>query len=195
MLSYDAETLQQDFAHAQSLTTDGYRPQLIAQQQAVQKAGATTNEYWAVEQRGAASAVTPDRAAMLMAMQGQRGTEPKDLKFITATVRVDFDKSRGRAVAGRQPHRAEEAADESGRPMSPRRKVDSPRHCSGRLSLGDFQRRPNRRGGGDCRSSPRWPPLVMAAAIAASTSCWSGTRAIDVRPSTMPQRSATCAGS
>ena len=48
MLSYDVDTLQQDFSHAQSLTTDAYRPQLIAQQQAVQKAGATKNEYWAV---------------------------------------------------------------------------------------------------------------------------------------------------
>jgi len=32
--------------------------------------------------------------SMLLAMQGQRGTDPKDLKFITATVRVDFDRSR-----------------------------------------------------------------------------------------------------
>ncbi len=95
MLSYDVDTLQQDFSHAQSLTTDAYRPQLIAQQQTVLKAGATKNEYWAVS-----SAVlttpqeTPDHASMLMAMQGQRGGDVKDLKFITATVRVDFDKSR-----------------------------------------------------------------------------------------------------
>jgi Mce-associated membrane protein len=95
MLSYDADTLQQDFSRAQSLTTDAYRPQLIAQQQAVQKAGATKNEYYAVS-----SAVlrtpqeTADHMSMLLAMQGQRGTDPKDLKFITATVRVDFDKSR-----------------------------------------------------------------------------------------------------
>jgi Mce-associated membrane protein len=95
MLSYDVDTLQQDFSRAQSLTTDAYRPQLIAQQQAVQKAGATKNEYFTVS-----SAVlttpqeTPDHASMLMAMQGQRGGDVKDLKFITATVRVDFDKSR-----------------------------------------------------------------------------------------------------
>jgi Mce-associated membrane protein len=95
MLSYDVDTLQQDFSHAQSLTTDAYRPQLIAQQQAVQKAGATKNEYYAVS-----SAVlrtpqeTADHMSMLLAMQGQRGIEPKDLKFITATVRADFDKSR-----------------------------------------------------------------------------------------------------
>ncbi|HEX2211870.1 MAG TPA: RDD family protein, partial [Mycobacterium sp.] len=38
--------------------------------------------------------VTPDRGAMLLAMQGQRGGDANDLKFITATVRVDFEKSR-----------------------------------------------------------------------------------------------------
>jgi Mce-associated membrane protein len=92
MLSYNVDTLQQDFSHAQSLTTDSYRQQLLAQQQAVQKAGATTNEYWAVS--SAVLSATPDHASMLMAMQGQRGTDAKDLKFITATVRVDFDKSR-----------------------------------------------------------------------------------------------------
>jgi Mce-associated membrane protein len=92
MLSYGVDTLQQDFSHAQSLTTDGYRPQLIAQQQAVQKAGATKNEYWAVS--SAVLSATPEQASMLMAMQGQRGTDPSQLKFITATVRVDFDKSR-----------------------------------------------------------------------------------------------------
>jgi Mce-associated membrane protein len=90
MLSYGVDTLQQDFSHAQSLTTDGYRSQLIAQQQAVQQAGATPNEYWAVS--SAVLSVTPENASMLLAMQGQRGADPKDLKFITATVRADFEK-------------------------------------------------------------------------------------------------------
>jgi Mce-associated membrane protein len=96
MLSYSADKLQEDFARAQSLTTDAYRPQLVAQQQAAQKAGVTPNEYWSVS-----SAVlpmpepTPDRVSMLLALQGQRGTNPKDMKFVTATVRVEFDKSRG----------------------------------------------------------------------------------------------------
>jgi Mce-associated membrane protein len=94
ILSYSVDTLQQDFSNAQSLTTDGYRPQLIAQQQAVQQAGASTNEYWAVS--SAVLTAAPDQASMLMALQGQRGTDPKDLKFITATVRVDFDRSRAR---------------------------------------------------------------------------------------------------
>lgn len=93
MLSYSTDTIDDDFRRAQSLTTDAYRPQLVAQQDAVRKSGATTNEYWAVT-----SAVLPDppvsndRAAMLLAMQGQRGIKVEDLKFITATVRVDFDK-------------------------------------------------------------------------------------------------------
>jgi Mce-associated membrane protein len=96
MLSYNVDTLQQDFSRAQSLTTDAYRPQLLAQQQVVQKAGATSNEYWAVSSAvlPATPDQTPDKASMLLAMQGQRGANANDLKFITATVRADFDRSR-----------------------------------------------------------------------------------------------------
>jgi Mce-associated membrane protein len=94
ILSYKVDTLQQDFSNAQSLTTDSYRPQLLAQQQAVQNAGAKTNEYFAVSSAVLPNPpVTPDRASMLVALQGQRGTGANDLKFITATVRADFDKS------------------------------------------------------------------------------------------------------
>lgn len=94
MLTYNVETLPEDFARAQALTTDGYRPQLIAQQQAVQGPGATSNEYWAVSSAVLTNPpVTSEQASMLMAMQGQRGTNPQDLKFITATVRVDFDRA------------------------------------------------------------------------------------------------------
>jgi Mce-associated membrane protein len=91
LLSYNKESLQQDFSRAQSLTTDGYRDQLIAQQQVVQQSGATSNEYFAVS--SAVLSASSNQAAMLVAMQGQRGTDPKDLKFITATLRVDFEKS------------------------------------------------------------------------------------------------------
>jgi Mce-associated membrane protein len=91
MLTYNADTLKDDFNRAQSLATDSYRSQLVAQQEAVQKAGATTNEYWAVS--SAVLSAQPNRAAMLLAMQGQRGTTSENLRFITATVRVDFDKS------------------------------------------------------------------------------------------------------
>ena len=92
LLTYNVDTLKDDFNRAQSLATDSYRSQLVAQQEAVQKAGPTSNEYWAVS--SAVLSAEADRAAMLLAMQGQRGTNPQDLRFITATVRVDFDKSR-----------------------------------------------------------------------------------------------------
>ncbi len=91
LLTYNADTLKDDFNRAQSLATEGYRSQLVAQQEAVEKAGATTNEYWAVS--SAVLSADEKRATMLLAMQGQRGTNPQDLRFITATVRVDFDKS------------------------------------------------------------------------------------------------------
>ncbi|BBZ31017.1 RDD family protein [Mycolicibacterium madagascariense] len=92
LLSYGQQTVVDDFAKAQSLATDQYRPQLVQQQQAVQKAGVTDNEYWAVS--SAVLSATKDHAAMLLALQGQRGSDPNTLKFITATVRADFEKSR-----------------------------------------------------------------------------------------------------
>jgi Mce-associated membrane protein len=92
MLTYSPDTLKDDFARAQSLATEGYRSQLVAQQEAAQKAGPTANEYWSVS--SAVTNVAADRATMLLAMQGQRGTDPNTLRFITATVLVDFDKSR-----------------------------------------------------------------------------------------------------
>jgi Mce-associated membrane protein len=91
MLSYGPGTVKDDFARAQGLATDGYRSQLMAQQQAVQKAGVTANEYWAVS--SAVLSASPDQAAMLVALQGQRGADPNNLKFITATVRADFERS------------------------------------------------------------------------------------------------------
>jgi Mce-associated membrane protein len=92
MLTYNPDTLKDDFARAQSLATEGYRSQLVSQQEAAQKAGATANEYWSVS--SAVTNVSADKATMLLAMQGQRGTDPNTLRFITATVLVDFDKSR-----------------------------------------------------------------------------------------------------
>jgi Mce-associated membrane protein len=91
MLSYGVDTLQEDFARARSMATDAYRAQLVVQQEAVQKAGAPTNEYWAVS--SAVLAASRDTASMLLAMQGQRGNDATNLKFITATVRADFEKS------------------------------------------------------------------------------------------------------
>ena len=97
MLSYGKDSMVDDFARAQGLVTDGYRPQLIAQQEAVQKAGAVANEYWAVSSAMLPDPpVQPDRGAMLVALQGQRGASQNDLKFLTATVRADFEKVDGR---------------------------------------------------------------------------------------------------
>ncbi|WP_370486977.1 RDD family protein [Mycobacterium sp. pV006] len=97
MLSYGSDSVDEDFARARDLTTDTYREQLTAQQDAVKKAGATTNEFWAVSSAVLTDPpVTPDRAAMLVALQGQRGDNPQDLKFVTATVRVEFERSDGR---------------------------------------------------------------------------------------------------
>jgi Mce-associated membrane protein len=93
MLSYQADSLVDDFAKAQQLATDTYRPKLIVQQQSVQKAGVANNQYWAVS--SAVLSIEPDHAAMLMALQGQRGANANDLKFITATVRVEFDRVAG----------------------------------------------------------------------------------------------------
>jgi Mce-associated membrane protein len=94
ILSYAPDTAKDDFARAQSLASDIYRPQLIQQQEALQKAPLVSNEYWAVngvvlEQ----PALTTNTASMLLAMQGQRGSDPNAMRFITATVRADFVKS------------------------------------------------------------------------------------------------------
>ncbi len=96
IFTYKKESLQQDFSHAQSLTTDSYRPALIAQQQVAQEGGATSNEYFAVSTAVLPNPpVTPDTASMLVAMQGQRGNGPQDFKFTSATLRVEFEKSDG----------------------------------------------------------------------------------------------------
>jgi Mce-associated membrane protein len=92
MLSYGAASMQKDFAHSQTLVTDGYRKQLVQQQQAVQKIGAMTNEYWVAN--SAVLSVTPDKATMLLLMQGQRQANQQPQRFISATTRVSFEKSR-----------------------------------------------------------------------------------------------------
>ena len=90
VLSYGVDTFQNDFKTAQALVTDGYRDQLIKQQQAVSKKP-TTNQYYAVS--SAILTAGTDQASMLLALQGQRGVDANSLRFITATVRVDFVKS------------------------------------------------------------------------------------------------------
>jgi Mce-associated membrane protein len=89
MLSYDPKTLHDDFTRALSLTTDKYRRQLAEQQETVQKRHPVVNEYWVTN--SAVLSAAPNRAAMLLFLQGHRGGASEN-RFITATVRVSFDK-------------------------------------------------------------------------------------------------------
>jgi Mce-associated membrane protein len=85
MLTYDPKTLQQDFAHARSLTTEKYRPELVKQQEAVQKGHPVINEYWVTD--STVLSASRKSANMLLFMQGHRGGGDEE-RFITATVRV-----------------------------------------------------------------------------------------------------------
>jgi len=87
MLTYDPKSLHDDFARAQSLATDKYRRQLADQQDIVQKGNPVINEYWVTD--SSVESATPDRATMLLFMQGRRGAAPGE-RYISATVRVTF---------------------------------------------------------------------------------------------------------
>jgi Mce-associated membrane protein len=89
MLTYDPKTLRDDFARAQSLATDKYRGQLRAQQDIVQKGTPVINEYWPIA--WSVQSATPDRATMLLFLQGRRGAAPEE-RYISATLRVNFAK-------------------------------------------------------------------------------------------------------
>ena len=93
MLTYDPKSLRDDFARAQSLATDKYRGQLVAQQDVVQKGKPVVNEYWPTG--SSIQSATPDRATMLLFMQGRRGAAPEE-RYISATVRVTFTKGADR---------------------------------------------------------------------------------------------------
>lgn len=138
MLSYTAKTAQDDFAHAQTLVTDGYRPELIQQQEAVKKAGLVDNDYWV--SNSAVLSSSRDRATMLLMLQGQRGVPPKQ-RFVTASLRVDYEKI-GEAwkvanltvltapkppPAPAQPEPAKSEAPKSPAPKSPAPKSPAPK--------------------------------------------------------------------
>ena len=91
MLTYDPKTLKQDFERARSLTTDRYRPELVKQQESVQKGHPVINEYWVTD--STVLSATRDSAIMLLFMQGHRGGGD-DERFITATVWVSFVKGK-----------------------------------------------------------------------------------------------------
>jgi Mce-associated membrane protein len=92
MLTYDPKSLHEDFARALSLATDKYRKQLADQQDLVQKGKPVINEYWVTDH--AIQSASPNRATMLMFMQGRRGAAP-DERYISATVRVALVKDGG----------------------------------------------------------------------------------------------------
>lgn len=92
MLTYDPKSLKQDFERARSLTTDKYRPELVKQQEAVEKGRPAVNEYWVTD--STVLSATSHKATMLLFMQGHRGAGDEQ-RFITATVRVSFVKSKG----------------------------------------------------------------------------------------------------
>lgn len=92
MLTYDPKSLHDDFARARSLATDSYRDKLAKQQEVVEKGHPVINEYWVTD--SSIPSASPDRATMLLFMQGRRGASPNE-RYITATVRVSFAKAKG----------------------------------------------------------------------------------------------------
>ena len=91
ILTYDAKSLKDDFARARSLTSDKYRPELIKQQESVEKSHPVVNEYWVTD--STVLSATPNQATMLLFMQGHRGGGDGQ-RFITATVQVSFVKGK-----------------------------------------------------------------------------------------------------
>jgi len=90
MLTYDPKSLHDDFARALSMATDKYRHTLLEQQDVVQKGTPVINEYWVTD--SAIQSASPNRATMLLFMQGRRG-EGAEQRYISATVRVSFAKA------------------------------------------------------------------------------------------------------
>jgi Mce-associated membrane protein len=91
MLTYEAKSLKEDFARAQSLASDKYRPELVKQQESVQKAPPVVNEYWVIN--NSVLSATPNSATMLLFMLGHRGGADGQ-RAITATVQVSFVKGK-----------------------------------------------------------------------------------------------------
>ena len=89
MLSYTVKTAADDFSRAQGLVTEGYRPELVSQQESVKKNGLVDNTYWV--SNSALLSATQDRAAMLLLLQGQRGGGATQ-RFVTASVRAEYEK-------------------------------------------------------------------------------------------------------
>jgi Mce-associated membrane protein len=91
LLTYDAKSLKDDFARARSLTSDKYRPELVKQQESVEKGHPVVNEYWVTD--STVLSATANQATMLLFMQGHRGGGDEQ-RFITATVQASFVKGK-----------------------------------------------------------------------------------------------------
>ncbi|MBW0016329.1 MAG: RDD family protein [Mycobacterium sp.] len=91
ILTYDPNTLEDDFKRALSLATNKYRGELAAQQDEVKKGQPVSNEYRSID--SSIQSASPDRATMLLFMDGRRGAPPNE-RIITATLRVTFVKDR-----------------------------------------------------------------------------------------------------
>jgi Mce-associated membrane protein len=89
MLSYTVKTAADDFSRAQTLVTEGYRPELVKQQDAVKKNGLVDNTYWV--SNSAVLSASEDKAAMLLLLQGQRGVGATQ-RFVSASVRAEYEK-------------------------------------------------------------------------------------------------------
>jgi Mce-associated membrane protein len=116
MLTYDPKTLQQDFARARSLTTDKYRPELVKQQEVVQKGHPVINEYWVTD--STVLSASRNSATMLLFMQGHRGGGGEE-RFITATVRVSL-------LKGKDGHWLVDNLDVVTKPKAPPTKAPAP---------------------------------------------------------------------
>ena len=131
----------------------------------MQKGNPVINEYWVTD--SSIQSAAPDRATMLLFMQGRRGAAPEE-RYITATVRVVFVKGSDSALARRRPHRADQAE------TSPGTKNESPPQISSRarsrcsVDAGQCRRRRDR---GGCRLAGAVAAVLMAAAITVSTLC------------------------
>ena len=111
MLTYDPKSLKQDFERARSLTTDKYRPELVKQQESVQKGHPVINEYWVTDSTVLSAA--RDSATMLLFMQGHRGGG--DDGTVHHRHRSGFARERQRrALACRQPGRRDETQTGAG---------------------------------------------------------------------------------
>ncbi|MCG5431965.1 RDD family protein [Mycobacterium sp. MYCO198283] len=92
LLSYSADTVDQDFQYAQELVTDSFREQFVAEQQAARKRKIVDTQYWVVD--SAVLSASPDRAQLLMFLRGQRGNDPASTAFLSnVNVFVDFERN------------------------------------------------------------------------------------------------------